>query len=398
MRKVTQSALIIMLAVPAGYASDLRDAVFDGHPGAVRVLLANGADINGAGGDRPPLCDAAWRQLPEMVTLLLDRGANVNARGTRGRTALHEAARWGGEHITRLLLARGADIRARDDRQQTALHLAASSSATEVVMLLLSAGADVQARDCDGACPLHSAAGEGAVEVAKLLLGKGADVQAAAQDGSTPLQHAARHGHAAVVRLLLERGAECPALWRAIFLGQPRAIGALRGFAETMGTSPGDAQPEPAKAGDGRPSPRPTPAALPMPGPDDARGHSRGEGADGRGTGVVRQGIPLVPLRAVVQWLGGTLSVDGQTKQVAVNPPAGAGPVAVVTIGSATAQVKGRAVSLPVAPVVIGGALYVPLDLIRQSLEVRVEWDDRSGKATVWHASRRALTVVCQPD
>ena len=52
----------------------------------------------------------------EICKLLLDNGANINAKTTKSqRTPLLIAAYWGHEEIARILLARGADILARDE-------------------------------------------------------------------------------------------------------------------------------------------------------------------------------------------------------------------------------------------------------------------------------------------
>jgi ankyrin repeat protein len=53
------------------------------------------------------------------LTLLLDKGGDVNGKDTRGLTALHEAARWGWNDVVRFLADRGADLKARDTRGNT---------------------------------------------------------------------------------------------------------------------------------------------------------------------------------------------------------------------------------------------------------------------------------------
>ena len=73
--------------------------------------------------ENQPLHDACWAKHPEVVRLLIRRGADVNARGDFGETPLHYAVRDGcpgpqAYEIAELLVASGADIEARDERLQ----------------------------------------------------------------------------------------------------------------------------------------------------------------------------------------------------------------------------------------------------------------------------------------
>ena len=59
------------------------------------------------------LLEAAKRGTTEEVRRLLDAGADVNARGDDGVTALHEAAYYGPADVVQLLIDHGADVNAR---------------------------------------------------------------------------------------------------------------------------------------------------------------------------------------------------------------------------------------------------------------------------------------------
>ena len=151
---------------------------------------------------------------PAVVAMLLDRGANANAKLRDGETLLHWAVRYTEPTVVATLLDHGADINAAEyDHGWTPLHLAARSDQhKEVVALLLERGADKEAMDGFEGTPLHVAAGRGARAAAELLLNGGSNVNIKNQQGVTPLQQAI--GMAAwfnetesVVSLLLDRGA-----------------------------------------------------------------------------------------------------------------------------------------------------------------------------------------------
>jgi uncharacterized protein len=88
-------------------------AIFGGQEGAVRLLLARGADPNALSTAEiarvPPLGTAAFVRSPQLARVLLDSGADPNGRGEGGFTALHAAAQNEDEELARLLLERGAD-------------------------------------------------------------------------------------------------------------------------------------------------------------------------------------------------------------------------------------------------------------------------------------------------
>ena len=69
------------------------------------------------------------------MTVLLERGADIDARGYDGRTPLHLAAVAEGASVpfVSMLLERGAAVDARDDDGNTPLHLAAANPAPAMV-------------------------------------------------------------------------------------------------------------------------------------------------------------------------------------------------------------------------------------------------------------------------
>ena len=110
---------------------------------SVRLLLDAGADPN-APNDfaATPLMWCAGDGA--KVRLLLARGAKVEARSNLGRTALMIAAAYDGSaEAARLMIEHGADVNARDKGGNSVLEQAASSNNIEVARLLIAKGANV---------------------------------------------------------------------------------------------------------------------------------------------------------------------------------------------------------------------------------------------------------------
>ena len=120
-----------------------------------------------------------------MAELLLDRGADIEAKSFANLTPLHIAVLNGYEAMAGLLLRRGADTEAKDSDNQTPLHIAALNGYEAMVRLLLGRGADIEAKDSSEQTPLHLAVLSGH-EAAIGLLRRGADIEAKDFNNQTP--------------------------------------------------------------------------------------------------------------------------------------------------------------------------------------------------------------------
>ncbi len=143
----------------------------------------------------------------EAVKLLLDKGADVNAKNQFDATALV----WGANDPAKakLLIGQGADVNARTQAGRTPLMVAATcDGCVETVRLLLAKGADVNAKDARGGTALHAAAEANDNQVIGLLLDKGANAAAGDGAGFTPLMASAYNCNDAAVRALLQKGAD----------------------------------------------------------------------------------------------------------------------------------------------------------------------------------------------
>lgn len=196
-----------------GYAA-LHLAVHEGHIEVVRVLLRQGADINQPAEDEyiqyRPLHVAVMRDIneerpepSEMLALLLDSGADINAMCCSDYTALMLATDMRAVPQMEQLLSRGADIRIPMEDGLQPIHMAAFHG-EKAVRLLLEYGADVHARDERGCTPLHhvTSCAHPDLGAAEALIEHGAGVNARDNEGRTPLAYAERGGFDALAALL----------------------------------------------------------------------------------------------------------------------------------------------------------------------------------------------------
>jgi len=184
-----------------------------------RLLLEHGANIHVQNKeDQTPqhLLLAMWSYNSpdddvDTIRFFLERGADVDAVDEYHLTLLHVASYHGSVKVARLLLQHGANINARNGEGQTLLHRALVGindgmwgDSFDAIQLLLENGADIDALDDDHLTPLHLASEYGSVRATRLLLEHGANVHLQNNDGYTPSQVASAKDHDKIVRLLSE--------------------------------------------------------------------------------------------------------------------------------------------------------------------------------------------------
>ena len=242
----------------------LMAAARTGNPRAVQMLIDRGAvvDARESRMGETALMWAVAENHPEAAKLLIDHGADVNARTSdltfpkdrfglegvltilpHGRwTPLMYAARQGSLEAARVLVDAGADKNARDPDLSTPAIIAAINGHYDVAAMLVERGADPNLTDTSGMAVLYAVVdmntlGEvygrpnrrststiSALDAMKVLLAHGANVNAQLRSatvqrahtpgdgllggGTTPLMRAAKTGDAAAMRILLEHGAD----------------------------------------------------------------------------------------------------------------------------------------------------------------------------------------------
>ncbi|QGA20373.1 hypothetical protein EYB26_008075 [Talaromyces marneffei] len=193
---------------------------------AFDLLLAAGADINAwdANGDTLLHTRASKRRDTAIISKLIDQGANIEARNSKGYTPLQAASLNGNKEMFFLLLDRGANIAVETPRGESLLHITPPNNQDylEIYQALLERGLSVDALSSEGWKPIHQAAfrGTGSPDVTldkscehlKLLVSHGADINSVTQaaEQETPLHLATRASipRPSYILLLLSLGAD----------------------------------------------------------------------------------------------------------------------------------------------------------------------------------------------
>jgi len=174
--------------------SELMQALYQGRTDEARVLAESRSDLD--------VFEAAAIGDVDRLRSVLDEDPSLaNAWSDDGFTPLHFAAFFGHPKSARLLIDRGAELEARSTNREFALdssplHSAVAARQRETIEVLLDAGADVNAVQHQGYTPLLEAAQSGESELVELLLERGADPDARLEDGraATDLARAAEQG------------------------------------------------------------------------------------------------------------------------------------------------------------------------------------------------------------
>ncbi len=142
------------------------------------------------------------------IRLASVKGANVNAAGPDGTTAIMYAAANNDLELVRALIKAGANVKLANQLGTSAITEAAIIGSAPVIDALLKAGADPNFRTPDGETPLMAVARSGRVEAAKLLLAGGADINAKETwGGQSAIMWASAQSQADMVKFLASKDA-----------------------------------------------------------------------------------------------------------------------------------------------------------------------------------------------
>lgn len=183
---------------------------------AARLLLEGGADINArcacpgwlAGGWTALLVASDHEESLQMVELLLERNADMQARTNDGSNALALAVEKNNSAVVDLLISKRIDINAADSAGVTALMNASGDGRLDIMRLLIAAGADVNAQSKRGYTALMRASRESNAETVGYLLKENASAELKTSEGLTALMLAAQQGNVDTVQMLIAHGAQ----------------------------------------------------------------------------------------------------------------------------------------------------------------------------------------------
>lgn len=157
---------------------------------------------------KKPLCEAVMHKDVQLCQRLLADGENVDYRDKEDEsTLLHILANKCSKHETRaqkisaLLLQSGADVNAKDKNGDTPLHIAAREGQRDLCVIFLEhqkakgASPKINIRNKKSMTPLHYAAQQGQLQVMELLIKEGADPSIKDNQKYFPLHHAAERGY-----------------------------------------------------------------------------------------------------------------------------------------------------------------------------------------------------------
>ncbi|GKT71811.1 NACHT and ankyrin domain protein [Colletotrichum tofieldiae] len=222
-------------AQPGAFATALQAASYNQHMDIVRLLVYEQADVNAEGGKHGTALQAVLRDGPfeylwlrhqnpddwnasavrtasydrylEILRILLDKQADVNAPGANG-TALGLAMRHGDLNIVKILLEYGADINRQGEQFAAPLEAAFAAGHEGLALMLLERGADLNLQCGTHGSLLSAASSGGSEKIVEILIDKDVDVNIQVGTWGTALHNASLRGHEKIVQMLIDKNAD----------------------------------------------------------------------------------------------------------------------------------------------------------------------------------------------
>lgn len=158
--------------------------------------------------ENTPLFYAIDRGSPDIVQVLLDKGADINASNVNGETPLHQAITTDNIVISNMLISRGSNIEAKDKQDNTPLHHCVFWNASETARLLVDNGALIDSKNRSGRTPLHEAVLSEDRGIVTFFIRKGSNLNSRDNNGQTPLYYAVKNNQFDILSTLIDAGAD----------------------------------------------------------------------------------------------------------------------------------------------------------------------------------------------
>lgn len=203
----------VITATDANGDSVVHHAARKNLPEGISYLVKKGANIealNNAG--EIPLHTAAKYDATDAIRYLVSAGSSLNAANKNGDIPLQSAVLNGAFKATQMLLAAGSPVNNQNYSGETALHQASKNNSAMIIQLLTAQGAQTEIQDSHGFTPLITAAANDRYDAASELIKAKAVIDTRDYLGSTPLYHAVSGEYAALIRLFLVNNADIHAL------------------------------------------------------------------------------------------------------------------------------------------------------------------------------------------